>query len=96
MSFSVRMKCAKEAKFHEFEDLLFDRCSCLRQKIRLYYVSLKNAEFSSIVNDTLFSLGLGQLVAGQLVARTFGRNALSTRNMKFEKNRILLFFFMEN
>ena len=51
--------------------------------------------------------GLGQLVAGHLVAgqlragswshghlvtRTFGRNALSMRNMKFEKNRILLFF----
>ena len=49
----------------------------------------------------------GQLVAGQLragswsqdswshgylVTRTFGRNALSMRNMKFEKNRILLFF----
>ena len=34
----------------------------------------------------------GQLVEGQLVARTFGRNALSMRNMKFEKNRILLFF----
>ena len=34
----------------------------------------------------------GQLVAGQLITRTFGRNALSMRNMKFEKNRILLFF----
>ena len=29
---------------------------------------------------------------GHLVTRTFGRNALSMRNMKFEKNRILLVF----
>ena len=34
MSFSVRIKCAKEAKFYEFEHSIFHLCSCLREKTR--------------------------------------------------------------
>ena len=46
-----RIECAKEATLYEFEDLLFDLCSCLREKTRLKRTLLhiiKQCRMSSI------------------------------------------------